>query len=194
MKDIGICSITSQQLPQLRLEDVTIATDRTSETDPNIGDKTYTVPISLSQAPGVDINLQVFTEDGTAVATAGERDYDAFRRTIRIAADATSPATPLTGTLPNQILEATEHFFVTARPVQGNNPPIIFTKPRARITIQGRALLPRVSAPAQAYGPGFGINPLSPRSDTPTNLVLASVLRPGTHCGDRAGAGAVGDG
>ena len=172
LKDIGICSITSQQLPQLRLEDVTIATDRTSETDPNIGDKTYTVPISLSQAPGVDINLQVFTEDGTAVATAGERDYDAFRRTIRIAADATSPATPLTGTLPNQILEATEHFFVTARPVQGNQPPIIFTKPRARITIQGRALLPRVSAPAQAYGPGFGINPLSPRSDTPTNLVL----------------------
>ena len=172
LKDIGICSITSRQLPQLRLEDVTIATDRTSETDPNIGDKTYTVPISLSQAPGVDINLQVFTEDGTAVATAGERDYDAFRRTIRIAADATSPATPLTGTLPNQILEATEHFFVTARPVQGNQPPIIFTKPRARITIQGRALLPRVSAPAQAYGPGFGINPLSPRSDTPTNLVL----------------------
>ena len=160
------------------MEDVTIATDRLSSTDPNIGAKTYTVPIRLSQAPGTDINLQVFTEDGTAVATAGERDYDAFRRTIRIAADATAPATPLTGTLPNQILEATEHFFVTARPVQGNQPPIIFTKPRARITITGRALLPRVSAPAQAYGPGFGINPLSPRSDTPTNLVLRLICDP----------------
>ena len=178
LKPIGICSITSQQLPQLRLEDVTIATDRLSSTDPNIGAKTYTIPVRLSQAPGTDINLQVFTEDGTAVATAGQRDYEAFRRTIRIAADATAPATPLTGSLPNQILEATEHFFVTARPVQGNNPPIIFTKPRARITITGRALLPRVSAPAQAYGPGFGINPLSPRSDTPTNLVLRLICDP----------------
>ena len=178
LKPIGIGSITSQQLPQLRLEDVTIATDRRSSTDPNIGERTYTVPVRLSQAPGVDINLQVFTEDGTAVATAGERDYDAFRKRITFRSGSTTPTAPLTGTLPNQLLEATEHFFVTARPVPGNNPPVIFTKPRARVTITGRALLPRVSAPTQVYGPGWGINPLSPRSDRPTALYLRLICDP----------------
>ena len=178
LKDIGIGSITSQQLPQLRLEDVTIATDRLSSTDPNIGAKTYTIPVRLSQAPGTDINLQVFTEDGTAVATAGQRDYDAFRKRITFRAGSVTPTAPLTGTLPNQLLEATEHFFVTARPVPGNQPPVIFTKPRARVTITGRALLPRVSAPTQVYGPGWGINPLSPRSDRPTSVYLRLICDP----------------
>ena len=156
LKDIGIGTIASTQLPSLRLEDVNIQTGRTSATDPNIGIKTYTVPISLSQAPGVDVNINIFTEDDTAIGTGDNNDYIPFNRNITIKANATVPESPVTGTLPNQILEATERFYVRAIPVAGDNPPILFSKPRAAINIVGQALRPRLSAPATEYGPGRG--------------------------------------
>ena len=171
LKDIGIGTIASGPLPQLRIEDVTISTDRLSSTDTNIGAKTYTITPTLNQAPGVDINLRLFTEDGTAVASATRRDYEPFNVNTVIRADATQPATPITGRLPNQILEETEHFFVRALPLAGQSPPVLFVKPRARVTIEGRALEPTLYADPADYGPGFG-------GGRPTELYMTLRMNP----------------
>ena len=154
LKPVGICAITDRVLPLLRVEDVTIATDRISIENPNIAARIIDIPITLSQAATTAVNFTYTTFDITATGTGTSQDYVPISGAATIPAGQTSLATPLKVRIPTQLLEATETFgFRVTAADPDTNPTAIFLKPEATITLQGRALKPTYYPLTNEYGP-----------------------------------------
>ena len=168
LKPVGICIITDNILPLLRVEDVTVATSRISDENPNIAARTVPIPISVNQAAEADINFTYTTFDDTARAP---NDYIAVTGTGVIRTGSTTPETPISVRIPTQLLEATERFgfrvTLTDRLRLPTDPPspapatgpltrAVALKPEGIITLTGRALKPTYYPEVLAVGPGFG--------------------------------------
>ena len=158
LKPIGICAITDNVLPLLRVNDVVVKTDRISAENPNIAARNVPMVIRLNQVAEADINFTYTTYDITARGTGVSRDYVPTAGAGVIRAGQTTPETAIQINIPTQLLEATETFGF--RLISADDPNrAIFLKPEATITIEGRALKPTYYPQVAEYGPGFGGSP-----------------------------------